>query len=76
MLKKFKVSKLDEESSTVWATQREIAKLFDVSINWIARQLKNETLNYSVCSLQEHTGSDGNVYKVKHYSLKLILEIG
>ena len=72
--------KLDEERNIVWATQNEIAKLFNVGRNWITRQIKQEEkkeeYNPSVCSYLEHTGPDNKTYNVKHYSLDLILEIG
>ena len=72
--------KLDLERNTVCATQNEIAKLFDVGRNWITRQISMEErkggLDPSVCSYLEHTGTDNKVYKFKHYSLNLTLEIG
>lgn len=68
--------KLDKERNTIWATQADISKLFDVGRSWIARIVKEGNENDSVCSYYEHTGTDNKTYNVKHYSLDLILEIG
>jgi len=72
--------KIGLERSIVWMIQNELAKLFDVTRSWITRQIKKELENCddidSVCSNLEHTGTDNKEYKVKHYSLELILKIG
>jgi len=72
--------KIDLDNNTIWMIQNELAKLFDVTRSWITRQIKKELENCddidSVCSNLEHTGTDNKEYKVKHYSLELILKIG
>ena len=68
--------KLDLERNTLWTTQSEIAKLFNVGRSWIARNIKDETTNTSTCSYYEQVAPNGKTYKMKHYSLSLILEIG
>ena len=66
--------KLDTERNKIWATQAEIAKLFNVGRSWITRQIKEE--NASTCSYYEQVAPNGKAYKMKHYSLEVILEIG
>ena len=68
--------KLDKERNTIWATQSEIAKLFNVGRNWIARIIKEEKKSDSTCSYYEQVAPNGKEYKMKHYSLNLILGIG
>jgi len=68
--------KLDLERNTIWATQNEMAKLFNVGRSWIARQAKEIGENDSTCSYYEQVAPNGKEYKMKHYSLNLILEIG
>ena len=66
--------KLDLERNKIWASQAEIAKLFNVGRSWITRQIKEE--NASTCSYYEQVAPNGKEYKMKHYSLEVILEIG
>lgn len=71
----------DIEKDTLWATQAQIAKLFDVNSQAITKHLKNifssnELISNSVCSKMEHTGSDGKKYKVKFYNLDAIIAVG
>ena len=72
--------KLDLENNTVWLTQNQLAKIFNLDRSVIAKYLKNEMHAYSkidsVCAKFAHTGNDGKEYLVKHYSLEIILKIG
>jgi len=65
--------KIDLDNN-VWLTREQISELFDKSSATITYYLKKET--NSVCQIFQHTGTDDKVYKVKHYSLDLILKIG
>ena len=71
------VSPKDE---TVWLTQAQIAELYEKDRKTITRHIQNIfedlELNDSVCSIFEHTASDGKKYKVKFYNLDMILAVG
>jgi len=69
------------ENETVWLTQTQIAKLFDVNQPAISKHLKNifssgELNEFSVYSILEYTARDGKVYKTGFYNLDAILSIG
>jgi len=69
------------ENETVWLSQTEIAKLFDVQCPAITKHIKNifesdELDKDSVSSILEHTANDGKNYKTKFYNLDLIISIG
>ena len=72
--------KLDLERNTIWATQNEIAKFYNLDRSVIGKHLKEEIQNCasseSVCAKFAQVASNGKEYKMKHYSLELILEIG
>ena len=66
---------------TVWLTQDKIAEVFGVQRPAITKHLKHifkagELQEASVCSILEHTASDGKVYKTKFYNLDAILSVG
>lgn len=72
---------IDMTSETVWATQADIADLFDVDRSSITTHIKNifedkELEEKLVCANFAHTGSDGKTYEVKHYNLDVILSVG
>jgi hypothetical protein len=69
------------ENETVWLTQAQIAKLFDVKQPAISKHLKNifssgELNEFLVYSILEYTATDGKVYKTGFYNLDAILSIG
>jgi len=90
IVKRFKLEekevevKIDLDNDNVWMIQNELAKLFNLDRSVIGKYLKNESENMisvgcemdSVCAKIAHTGTDNKEYKVKHYSLELILKIG
>ena len=78
--KKIKVE-LYEFGESVYLTQDLIAKLFDTSRENITMHIKNilkdgELQEDSVCKEYLHTANDNKQYKVKFYSLEMILAIG
>ena len=69
------------EHETVWLSQMQIAKLFDVKQPAISKHLKNifssgELNESSVYSILEYTATDGKIYKTGFYNLDAILSIG
>lgn len=73
--------RIDEDKETLWATQADIAVLFDVQRPAITKHLKNifetkELTEKSVCSILEHTAEDKKTYKVQYYNLDAIISVG
>lgn len=71
--------KLDKE--TLWLTQFQIALLFETQRPAITKHLNNifksgELDKNSVCSILEHTATDGKTYKTKFYNLDAIISVG
>ena len=71
---------IDLTGETVWATQADIADLYEIDRSVVAKHLKNifednELDETSVCAKFAHTGSDGKLYDVKHYNLDAILSV-
>ena len=71
----------DVEKDTLWATQDQIALIFDTQRPAITKHLNNifrtrELKPDSVCSILERTGTDGKIYKVKFYNLDAIIAVG
>lgn len=69
------------QNDTLWLTQKNIAKLFEINVPAISKHLKNifesnELQEKSVISILETTASDGKNYKTKYYHLKAITAIG
>lgn len=69
------------ENDTVWLTQFQIAELFGTKRPAITKHLSNifkcgELDKNSVCSILEHTASDGKNYSTKFYNLDAILSVG
>lgn len=78
--KKVKVE-LYELGESVFLAQDSMAKLFDTSRANITMHIRNilkegELQEDSVCKEYLHTATDGKQYKVKFYSLEMILAIG
>lgn len=71
----------DIETDTVWATQDQIAKVFDTTKQNIGQHLKNvfferELDENSVVKDFFTTAADGKRYKVKCYNLDAIIAVG
>ena len=66
---------------TIWASQKEMARLFDVGVPAISKHLKNifeegELEENSVISKMETTATDGKNYQVEYYNLDVIISVG
>lgn len=75
------VFRVDPEEDTIWATQEQLAKVFNVDRSRITHHLRNifkdgELNEDSVCAVSAHTASDGKTYKVKMYNLDAIISVG
>ncbi|MBO7720703.1 type II toxin-antitoxin system death-on-curing family toxin [Candidatus Saccharibacteria bacterium] len=75
------VFNVDAENETIWATQAQIAELFDVDRTVIGRHLRNifkegELDEKRVCAKNAHTGPDGKTYQVGFYNLDAIISVG
>lgn len=69
------------EDETVWLSQKQMAELFDCSVDNIGLHLKNvfkeaELSEDSVTEEYSITASDGKRYLVKHYNLDAIISVG
>ncbi len=69
------------EDETVWLTQKQMAELFDCSVDNIGLHLKNifneqELDKNSVTEEFSATASDGKNYKTKFYNLDAIIAVG
>jgi prophage maintenance system killer protein len=69
------------ENDTIWLSQMQIAELFGTKRPAITKHLlnifkTNELEERSVCSILEHTATDGKNYQTKYYNLDAILSIG
>lgn len=69
------------KNETIWLSQKNMAELFDCSIDNISLHLKNifKTVELSEKSVVEDfsiTASDKKKYKVKHYNLDAIISVG
>ncbi|PQJ75697.1 virulence protein RhuM/Fic/DOC family protein [Polaribacter gangjinensis] len=72
---------LDEGKQTFWATEQQIASLFNRDRTVISKHLKNifkeqELIQDSVCAKFAHTANDGKTYEVSHYNLDVIISVG
>ena len=69
------------EKETLWLTQAQIAELFGTQRPAVTKHLNNifksgELNKNSVCSILEHTASDGKIYKTQFYNLDAIIAVG
>lgn len=69
------------EKETIWLTQKQIAKLFDVNVPAVNKHLINifksgELIENSVISKMEITASDGKKYQTNIYNLDAIISVG
>lgn len=72
---------VDHDSETIWATQAEMASIFGTQRPAVTKHLNNifkdkELKENSVCSILEHTATDGKVYNTKYYNLDAIISVG
>ncbi len=75
------VFKVDTNKETIWTTQDQLSKLFDVDRTVIGRHLRNifrdgELDENAVCAKNAHTAADGKTYQVKMYNLDAIISVG
>lgn len=73
--------KQNASADMLWATQEQIADIFDVQRPAITKHIRNilkdKELNVnSVCAKMEHTAKDGKTYQVQFYNLDVILAVG
>lgn len=65
---------------TMWATQRQMAEIFDVEVPAISKHISNiikdGELSISVISKMEITATDSKKYQVDHYNLDMIIAVG
>ena len=71
----------DVNAETVWATQADIASIFDVERSVITKHIRNilkdkELNKRSVCAKMARTADDSKTYQVQFYSLDVILAVG
>lgn len=69
------------KDDTVWLSQKQMAELFDCSVDNVSLHLKNifkelELSENSVTEESSVTASDGKNYIVKHYNLDAIISVG
>ncbi|MBU4347037.1 virulence RhuM family protein [Patescibacteria group bacterium] len=69
------------KDETVWLSQKQMAELFDCSVDNISLHLKNvfkeaELSENSVTEESSVTATDGKNYVVKHYNLDAIISVG
>ncbi len=69
------------ENETAWLSQKQMAELFDCSVDNVSLHMKNifkdgELNENSVTEEYSTTASDGKNYLVKHYNLDAIISIG
>jgi len=71
----------DFDRNTIWATQEQIAKVFQLERSVITKHIRNilsdnELVADSVCAKFAHTANDGKIYQVQFYNLDIILSVG
>lgn len=71
----------DVQGQTIWATQAQIADLFELERSVITKHIRNiltdkELDTNSVCANFAHTAEDGKTYNVQFYNLDIILAVG
>lgn len=67
------------KEDTVWLSQKQMAALFNVSVDNISLHIKNilkDELDNSVIEESSITATDEKKYKVKLYNLDMIISVG
>lgn len=69
------------ENETVWVTQEQISQLFGTQRAAITKHLNNiykssELSEKSTCSILEHVGKTGQLYRTKYYNLDAVVSVG
>lgn len=69
------------QNDSFWLTQAQIASLFGTQRPAITKHLRNifntaELSQKAVCSILEHTASDGKTYKTQYYNLDAVIAVG
>ena len=72
---------IDSGAETIWATEQQIADIFDRDRTVVGRHIKNsfkegELDKNSVSAKFAHTAEDGKTYQVNHYNLDTIISVG
>jgi prophage maintenance system killer protein len=72
---------LDETKETIWASEQQIAALFERDRTVVSKHIKNiftekELIQDAVCAKFAHTANDGKIYNVAHYNLDVIISVG
>jgi prophage maintenance system killer protein/phage regulator Rha-like protein len=73
--------KVSIKDNSIWLSQAQIAELFGTQRPAITKHLNNiyktaELSEKAVCSIMEHTASDGKTYKVKYFNLDAVIAVG
>jgi hypothetical protein len=71
----------DVEKDTLWATQEQIANLFQITRTVVTKHIRNiindkELDKAAVCAKFAHTAEDGKSYLTYFYNLDIILAVG
>ena len=71
----------DVQKQTIWATQAQIADLFNLERSVVTKHIRNiledkELDKLSVCANFAHTAEDGKTYQVQFYNLDIVLAVG
>jgi prophage maintenance system killer protein len=71
----------DAKNNTIWATQKQLAQIFDVDVRTINEHLQNifaiqELSEISAIRKFRITASDGKKYNTLHYNLDVIISVG
>lgn len=70
----------DVKKETLWATQAQIADVFESERSVITKHIRNifrdgELSKDSVCAKFAHTAKDGKTYQVAYYNLDMIVSV-
>ena len=71
----------DFGQKTLWVTQKQMAKVFEVNVRTVNEHLKNifkteELKEDSVIRKFRITASDGKIYDTNHYNLDVVISVG
>lgn len=71
----------DFKKQTIWATQAQVAELFNVDRSVVTKHLRNifsdkELDVKTVCANFAHTAEDGKTYNVQFYNLDVVISVG